>query len=1121
MERETPTAFAHRVIAELEKSHPDAVRLAEVTSLAVRIDPAFLREARLALLPGVPSDAEADLWFSSLVESRSAVGFVLEPAVSHLLRQSLSLDEPLLLRAWALRQRFHPYLSPEMRLEEEVSWLALMEPDDEKLNEVLMRSVKAMSQGGERALGVARWALRAMPRLPDRALRTEAALALAFGTSERMGFSPLLFLGTEETPLSPKLIQGVSASEPARGTCRVGMMLRENALEFAEPAPDGWDHVMELPDTQPRLLELSWSAPQPGRRLLVAVPLTAVVPLPEGVRDLKLRSLGGDFQLTASEHAAEAVELTGEPAPEEASTSSEEETSTPSFLEPMLLRVTCEPTEAPVLRELLLKGGEAIVVEAPDGYGKETLVRRVFLGVYPVSEWIDTYAAVRLQGILVGTKGFLNNLAVALPYESFAYQKFRQATLRSVIQEVVPNWEGRPSECLVDAILQAASMKQRRPESAGEWEEEAANANRILLEQHPKLINEFRALLGEAPEVKPLSSGGKRPPKLLTGRQLAMIQPRLLAAMSRAPSTSSNSAEFKRLISDMASRAVALVQSDGAAGLEQFLEQDFLPHFQDKLLLVLVEGLDSISVERALEFVQILSGWAQRSDGPWPQFRLVITATPGVARLTGVRYVPLKGLDAGQIRQLARIRELEIAQDQAEDLRQLTGGSAGLISDALDALRSDARGKKPEGGADELVWYEALRKRIKSYPEWLGRFPDIMAALGWLGWDVEGDSPAVARLLDVGIIERVGNGYEIRAQLFEPLALYALDQTQRLGYEVDVYINAAPGAFSGGVEDFLSRLRARLEADLKRPVRVWPDAQGDSREGPLFQSWVMVNIMTQAFYQSPACVERALTFQRREQEAGIPLCLYVLAENVPLREQVAAHQQVNLVELVSRTSRLSPAYPGSISLAAQRAANQLVSMMLHAPGIPDPLDDVNDELIEEYSSEHEEMLRLIETQRGDIEDAIRVLAPERLQDQEIESDELPSTDHQGTVVAADEITFSLQKSSLELEGGGTATISATVRFERVLLYVYIEKSTYWSMDEKQRSFFPLLRANPHKHLVETQPLVTLKAVAHLRVDTEATESGDRGIISVDLDEVTDVELVHIHEYFLTPSEPEE
>lgn len=1095
------------VLEQWERAHPDAELLARVTSLAVRIDPSFLREARLQLLPGVPSDAEADLWFSPLVQSRSAAGFVLDPAISHRLRERLAQDNALLHRAWALRQHFHPYLTPEMRLEEEVSWLSLVEPDDERLNEALLRSVRAMNRGGERALEVARWALRAIPRLPERARRTKAGLALAFGTSEHLGFSPRLFQGVDEAPISPELLQAVRDTKSAHGTCRVGVRLRENALEFLEPPRDDEHSVLELPDTHPRLLELSWSAPQPGRKLLAAEPLTVRVPLPPGVRDLTLRSIQGAFRVTDSALAIEqqAKVSAGEP--------SAEREPPLADLFPSILRSTVERAEERDVHDLLLEDEKVIVVEAPDGYGKRTLVRRVHerLQAGPRRSFMAT---VRIKGFLVGTKGFSNNLAVDLPYTECAVRKWHRADIRSAIDEAIPSWKGEAGELLVEAILQAAPLAGRPPDSVAGWEPAASKVNQLLVQQYPELTDEMEALLENVSPEKTSQPRGAVARRLLTGRLLAAVQPRLREALNHVRSTRQDLlGRADELASTMRSKALALIEETGAAGLEQFLEQEFLPYFRGTLLLILIDDLDSGGVERADEFVRMLSGWALRSHRPWSCFHVVITATPGVARLPEAIYAPLAGLDAGRIQQLAQTRKLELGPDEATYLQQLTGGSVSLIDDALRAW-PERQGVENESLSYELAWDDALRKRIKNYPDWLERFPEQLRTLGTAWRGAAGTPSALARLLDVGILEKTEKDYTIRAKLFEPLALFAREKTWPIEYEFDVYINAAPGESPDWLESFLTQLRERLERYLGRPLRVRVAPKYTEDEGPLDRSWVMVNIITRAFNNSKVCRERALAVAYKDEVLGARTCLYVRAENVPLHplhEPVETNQLVELWELDLQK-------PIGVALGALRAANQLVPLMLHAPDAPELLH-MDDGFDEELSVEEEDMFQLIETQIGIVEEAIRTSVPERLRHGDIHSDKLPSNDQAGTISAIGDVSFSLKRDSLELDGGGSATISAELQIDDVYLYVYIDKPTYWGMDEKTDSLFPLSNPDWNESVVETQPIVTLRATALLRIETEIPEDSIRTIIAVDVDEVTDIEIVSIHRRFREPPEP--
>src|SRR3712207_7251477 len=76
------------------------------------------------------------------------------------------------------RSTLFPYTtlfrSPSIWAEELATILALRGAPTAEIEEALRPAVKAMVESDERGLEVARWALRALPRLPEAARRTEA-----------------------------------------------------------------------------------------------------------------------------------------------------------------------------------------------------------------------------------------------------------------------------------------------------------------------------------------------------------------------------------------------------------------------------------------------------------------------------------------------------------------------------------------------------------------------------------------------------------------------------------------------------------------------------------------------------------------------------------------------------------------------------------------------------------------------------------------------------------------------------------------------------------------------------------------------------------------------------------
>jgi RNA polymerase sigma factor (sigma-70 family) len=171
------------------------LRLAEGLSLAAWIDSALLRKARLVLEPEMEAGVEADLWFSDLVESSSVKGFVLRGEIASELQKRLAADPERLRAAWSVLKRFHPYKEPVLVLEERVTRLAL--EGGQKAERQIARLLASVSTAArltpERRTGLARWAQRAVPRMPQIA-RQRATVFLG-----QLGL-PLPGLPTQEQP---------------------------------------------------------------------------------------------------------------------------------------------------------------------------------------------------------------------------------------------------------------------------------------------------------------------------------------------------------------------------------------------------------------------------------------------------------------------------------------------------------------------------------------------------------------------------------------------------------------------------------------------------------------------------------------------------------------------------------------------------------------------------------------------------------------------------------------------------------------------------------------------------------------------------------------------------------
>ncbi|MFC7738757.1 type VI secretion system contractile sheath large subunit [Roseomonas sp. GCM10028921] len=270
-----------------------ARHLAELASIAVRIEPQLLRRLRLALAPGLDAATEAALWFSpDLVSLRAPTGLVLAEGVLPTLRAGLAADADLLDLAWAVTAEAHALAAPALRVEEELTYLALKgleHPEVEKRARELLRSVlRTLIKREGRLAG---WADRAVPRLPPAVLELEEAQMVARGAALRLGRAgPLAALGAaglaaeEWSWLAPDTLR------------RLPMSLRwvEGGIEFGPPStPMG--HDIQVPALLPLAVHV-WpggSESGLGERVPLRHGRRNFVPVSDDVHLVEVQLLGG------------------------------------------------------------------------------------------------------------------------------------------------------------------------------------------------------------------------------------------------------------------------------------------------------------------------------------------------------------------------------------------------------------------------------------------------------------------------------------------------------------------------------------------------------------------------------------------------------------------------------------------------------------------------------------------------------------------------------------------------------------------------------------------------------------------------------------------------------------
>jgi tetratricopeptide (TPR) repeat protein len=178
-------------VAALEKKNKLAVTLGGLVSLAVHVEPELLRYMRLRFLPRSDASAEADLWFSPLVQARSRQGMVFLPEAAAELRKQLATRKDLDEIYRALR-RVHQGLPPLLELEETLTFMALSGRTAAELDDALAPVLAAMVQEPRRKSDLSSWAIRALARQPEHVRRRTNAWLLGLAASAHLRAAPAL-----------------------------------------------------------------------------------------------------------------------------------------------------------------------------------------------------------------------------------------------------------------------------------------------------------------------------------------------------------------------------------------------------------------------------------------------------------------------------------------------------------------------------------------------------------------------------------------------------------------------------------------------------------------------------------------------------------------------------------------------------------------------------------------------------------------------------------------------------------------------------------------------------------------------------------------------------------------
>ena len=295
-------------IAQLQARNASAARLAELSCLAVRLEPHLLRSLRRRFLPWSEPSAELDLWHSTLVQSRSATAAVLDITVQARMRELLSADRQR-HEAYEATLACFAYHSPLQRFEIELNALPVLnsEVSDAAIEAHFEPLLAALREGAERARRLATWILQAAPRWHPRVRNTAAAWASIIAASALLEGrrvvrdAPPVSLDSEQ--LGKGLPPGLSATREigvalTRRKLHILPAQSENAAKITVAVMAPALMLLEVEGEAPRVIDA-----QPGMEY----------DLP-GVSSVTLRGLLGDgwhIELPArsggSPQAAEAV----------------------------------------------------------------------------------------------------------------------------------------------------------------------------------------------------------------------------------------------------------------------------------------------------------------------------------------------------------------------------------------------------------------------------------------------------------------------------------------------------------------------------------------------------------------------------------------------------------------------------------------------------------------------------------------------------------------------------------------------------------------------------------------------------------------------------------------------
>src|SRR5271157_1190163 len=288
----------------MRQRRPGVLALATLASAAAVVEPPLLRRLRLELLPGLGVSAEAQLWFSPLVEQTSAQAMTLRLPVAEVLRRHLAARGDR-RQARNIVAEDHAEHSAFIQLEERLIWESLLGGDPAPL---LTRVQATIDARPDQALDVLRWYRQARRRIPQRA--SESVLGRELADLARLNLDrrvPQSVLDADAFPRGSGRLFDVLVPDVA-----VRVAFANGRLTLSPAAPGAPSNV-PVPGTVPPVVEVQWvTSAGDVRTRLLAVDRDASVSVGWDTAAVTLRTLTGSrYRVTAAPQAGPRREFAG------------------------------------------------------------------------------------------------------------------------------------------------------------------------------------------------------------------------------------------------------------------------------------------------------------------------------------------------------------------------------------------------------------------------------------------------------------------------------------------------------------------------------------------------------------------------------------------------------------------------------------------------------------------------------------------------------------------------------------------------------------------------------------------------------------------------------------------